>query len=102
MLDVTFQFKVDYLYFGCFCWLSSFVLFLFLDDSELKIEMIIICIRGGDKNKLVDAIAISKSETNNQSLTHSPTDWQGYVLGDAIASHCTLERVVVRLIFQKA
>ena len=33
--------------------------------------------------KLGDAIAISKLKL---SMTHSPTDWQGYVLGDAISS----------------
>ena len=42
-----------------------------------------------NQNKLRDAIAISKSETINHSLTDSPTDWQGFtllqLLGDAIA-----------------
>ena len=36
--------------------------------------------------KLGYAIAISKSETVTGSLTDWPTDWHGWVLGDAIAS----------------
>ena len=44
--------------------------------------------------KLGDALAISKSETINHSLTDSPTDWQIEIGGDVLRNtsrlrHCT-------------